>query len=167
MIKIENDPILHTACKTVSEESLANFEIEIKPIAKLLIDTMFEHNAYGVSACQIGIDLAMFAMCIYGSVKVCINPQIVAASLNMTKDVEGCLSFPNLRLYVKRPESVVVRYYTIEGQEITEQLDGITARVWLHEYDHCNGICFTDRVGKLSLQMAKKRKEKQAKKDKK
>ena len=58
-----------------------------------------------------------------------------------------------------------MRYKTIEGEEITERLEGLEARVWLHEYDHCQGICFTDRVGKLSINMAKRRQAKKLKRN--
>ena len=54
---------------------------------------------------------------------------------------------------------------SIEGEEITERLEGLEARVWLHEYDHCQGICFTDRVGKLSINMAKRRQAKKLKRN--
>jgi len=151
-----NDPILHRSSQPVSEEQMAGGE-QLKPIASMLIKTIKEQRAFGVSACQIGIDMAMFATYVDDRFRICVNPQIVAAATNMEKQPEGCLSFPGLLLNVNRPDAVVVRYHNVDGVEVTEHLDGLSARVWLHEYDHTMGICFTDRVSKLSLDMAKRK----------
>lgn len=157
MIIESNDPLLHRPSKLVTDDQTADYKNALQPIASLLVTAIYEKDALGVSACQIGVDMAMFAMLVDDTVRICVNPQIVAASFNMVMMREGCLSFPGLYLNVRRPEGAVVRYSTIEGEEITERLEGLAARVWLHEYDHCQGICFTDRVGKLSMDMAKKR----------
>jgi peptide deformylase len=153
----EADDILHKPSITVTDDEFKNDSAELKPIAALLIKTLYEQQALGVSACQIGVDKSMFVMDVDQKLKVCINPYIVAAVSDMVIDREGCLSFPGLYLKVKRPASVIVKYKDIDGREVTEQLDGLEARVWLHEYDHLQGICFTDRVSKLSLDMAKKK----------
>jgi len=163
MLISHSDPLLHRPAKSVSEEQFTNFQSSLQPIAAMLVSAIYEKNALGLSAVQVGVDLAMFAMLVDDKPKVCINPEIVAASFEMILMKEGCLSFPGLILQVKRPAGIVARYKTIEGEEITERLEGLAARVWLHEYDHCQGICFTDRVSKLKLSMAKKR---QAKKNK-
>lgn len=155
---IPNDnPLLHRPSNAATEDQLADQCRELKPIAALLVQCMHEHRALGVSACQIGIDLAMFSTMVNGNARICINPSIVAAAADMERMEEGCLSFPGLLLKVNRPSEVVVRYHNMDGVEVTEHLSGLDARVWLHEYDHTMGICFTNRVGKLSLSMAKKR----------
>ena len=157
MLVEKNNTILHKASTQVGPELLADNGRGLKPIASLLIEQLSKHQAVGVSACQIGIDLAMFAVDVDHIVKVCVNPQIVAASSDMEKGLEGCLSFPDLWLKVNRPAAVVVRYLNIDANEVTEQLDGFMARAWLHEFDHTNGICFTNRVSKLSLDMANRK----------
>jgi peptide deformylase len=153
----ETDSILHNPTSIVNDNEFLNDSAELKPIAALLIQTLYREQALGVSACQIGINKNMFVMDVDQKLKVCINPTIVAAIADMQLDTEGCLSFPGLKLKVKRPTSVIVKYRDIDGREVTEQLEGLEARVWLHEYDHTQGICFTDRVSKLSLDMAKKK----------
>lgn len=163
----DNDPILHNPATIVTEEQLTNGLHELAVVAKVLVDKIMTTNAFGISACQVGIDMAMFATYVDGDMRVCINPQIVAASVEMSRSPEACLSYPGLKLHVRRPAEVVVRYFNLEGKEITERLDGMHARVWLHEFDHVNGICFVDRVGKLSRQMAYKRRDKQIKRKKK
>jgi len=159
--------LLHQPATAVTDTQLTDYVNQLKPIASLLIETIIDKNALGISACQLGVDMAMFAMLVDDQMRICINPQIVAASFTMELMQEGCLSFPNLLLKVRRPSGVMVRYHNLEGQEITEKLEGLAARVWLHEYDHVNGVCFTDRVGKLSLNMAKKRLAKKIKRNKK
>ena len=156
----EQHPILHQPTQNIEDSEFANDSASLKPIASLLIKNLYNNRALGISACQIGINKSMFAMDVDGKLKICINPTIVAAVAEMDSDKEGCLSFPLLVLKVTRPRSVIVRYKDIDGREITEQLENLEARVWLHEYDHTQGICFTDRVSKLKLDMAKKKKEK-------
>ena len=157
MILDTTDPLLHRQLKMITEEQLSDYKNTLQPIASLLVSAIYEKNTSGISACQLGFDLAMFAMLTDDTVRICINPQIVAASFDMIMMQETCISFPDLTLKVRRPKGVMVRYLSIEGQETTERIEGETARIWLHEYDHCQGIVFTDRVGKLSLAMAKKR----------
>lgn len=156
-----NHPILNKPSQAVSQDMLDNNGAALKPIASLLVDQINRHAALGISASQIGIDLAVFAISVDGQYRICANPQIVAASADMEKADEGCLSFPNLFIKVNRPCAVVVRYHNEHGKEVTEQLDGLTARAWLHEYDHTIGICFTNRVSKLSLAIAKRKLNKQ------
>jgi peptide deformylase len=163
MLIPSNDQLLHRPANTVSEEQFNTYKNSIQPIASMLIAEIYEKNALGVSAVQMGVDMSMFAMMTESQPKVCINPEIVAASFEMVLMEEGCLSFPGLHLQVRRPAGIVARYKTIEGQEVTERLEGMDARVWLHEYDHCQGICFTDRVSKLKLSMANKRLKKKSK----
>lgn len=155
-----NDPILHKPTTAVADSEFQNDSAELKPIAALLIQELYKQQALGVSACQLGIDKSMFVMDVEGQLKVCINPTIVAAVADMNIGAEGCLSFPGLQLKVMRPTGVIVKYKDIDGREVTEQLESMQARVWLHEYDHTQGICFIDRVSKLKLDMAKKKKDK-------
>jgi len=165
MLIDSTDPLLHRPSKLITDEQLADYATQLQPSASLLVEHVFKFDALGISACQIGIDLAMFVMLVDGQPKICVNPQIVAASFNMEMQKEGCLSYPNLHVNVRRPTGAMVRYHTLDGQEVTEHLEGLAARIWLHEYDHVNGICFVDRVGKLSLSMAKKRMAKKQKKE--
>lgn len=161
-----SEPLLHQPSQRLSEEDIKDSENCLKPIARELTTALYQTQALGVSACQLGIDAAMFIMDVGNVIRVCVNPEILAASIDMSVENEGCLSYPDLRLNVKRPSSIAVRYYDLDGNEIKEHLDGLEARVWLHEYDHTIGVCFVDRVSKLSLGMAKKKLAKVIKKRK-
>jgi peptide deformylase len=160
MLVSETDKILYTPTALVEQSEFANQSATLKPIAALLIKQLYEQRGLGISACQLGINKSMFAIDVDGKLKVCINPVIVAAVADMATNAEGCLSFPNLVLKVARPTSVIVKYLDIDGREVTEQLENLEARVWLHEYDHTQGICFTNRVSKIKLDMAKKKRSK-------
>lgn len=157
MLVDQNNPILHKPNQPVTQELLVDNGKGLKAVAQVLMDNLHKNNAIGISACQIGIDLALFIINVDGHIRVCANPQLVAASADMEKQIEGCLSFPNLELNINRPTAVVVRYTNLDANEVTEQLDGLAARAWLHEYDHTIGICFTNRVSKLVLDMSKRK----------
>jgi len=76
---------------------------------------------------------------------------------------EGCLSHPDLYLTVKRPKQLVAKYLDNTAKECKIELYDIDARCFLHEYDHLQGIEFTDRVSKLKLAMAYKKRNKRTK----
>jgi len=76
-----------------------------------------------------------------------INPTVVEASDSRPSWFwEGCLSVPNVSGWVSRPDSIVVEGYDENGTRRTMELDGIAARVFLHEFDHLDGILFPNRV---------------------
>ncbi len=131
----------------------------IKNMAKVMI----ENNGIGLAAPQVGVKKRIFIMGNETKLYACINPEITEGS-GEVMDLEGCLSFPNLWLNVKRHETIKVKYYNALGQEIITEFNGIMARVYQHERDHLDGVCFDTRVGKLSLEMAKKRRKKKLRK---
>lgn len=151
------DSILRKASQLVEKSAFDYNSAELAPIATLLINAMQEHNGLGISACQVGVDLAMFAMETDDQIRICINPEIVAVVTEMETVEEGCLSFPGLRLKISRPKSLVAKYLNLEGEEVTEKLEGLSARVFLHEFDHLKGLCFTDRISRLTLDIARRK----------
>jgi peptide deformylase len=70
---------------------------------------------------------------------------------------EGCLSFKDLFLYVERPKTIKVEYQDFNGNKRQAMFTGLTARCFLHELDHMNGITYHSHVKPLSLKMAEKR----------
>jgi peptide deformylase len=89
-----------------------------------------------------------------GQVYACFNPRIVMLSIERTSMKEGCLSFPGLVLDIERPTVCKVRYTQPNGQTVTKEFTGMTARVVQHEVDHLRGRLFTSYVSKLKLDMA-------------
>ena len=117
-------------------------------ISKTLIENMFHHDGVGLSANQIGMDVRAFAMVRdieYNDVIVCFNPRIVTRSNECVWCEEGCLSFPDQFINVQRPDKITVKYEDEEGKDHKIGLSGLAARVFQHEFDHLNGIDFTQR----------------------
>jgi len=117
-------------------------------ISKTLIENMFHHDGVGLSANQIGMDVRAFAMVRdieYNDVIVCFNPRIVTRSNECVWCEEGCLSFPDQFINVQRPDKIIVKYEDEEGKDHKITLSGFASRVFQHEFDHLNGIDFTQR----------------------
>ena len=70
---------------------------------------------------------------------------------------EGCLSIPDIRGDVERPENLHLRYMTRKGEIVEESFEGLNARVIQHEYDHLQGILFTEHLKPLKRRMIKRR----------
>jgi peptide deformylase len=130
-------------------------------IADSMIQLMEKEGGIGLSANQVALDAQIFVMKPYlltdKTPFAVINPEIVEVTVNTEDDPEGCLSHPGLYINVKRPKGIVAKYLDINAKECTIELYDIDARCFLHEYDHLNGIEFTDRVSKLRLHRAKKK----------
>ena len=117
-------------------------------ISKTLIENMFHHDGVGLSANQIGMDVRAFAMVRdieYNDVIVCFNPRIVTRSDECIWCEEGCLSFPDQFINVQRPDKIIVKYEDEDGKDHKITLSGFASRVFQHEFDHLNGIDFTQR----------------------
>jgi peptide deformylase len=157
----ENDKGLSTPCEAYDFES----EDLTARLATLehMIQMMVASKGIGLAAPQIGRLTQLFVIEADGARFPCYNPEIVDASQNMASDYEGCLSFPDLFFKVARPDWVVGKFQDINGVVITRRFDGLAARCFQHELDHLRGICFTRRVGPITLQMAQKRRIKHRK----
>ena len=82
-----------------------------------------------------------------------INPEILDRHGDDKTYEEGCLSIPNLREEIVRPEKVRIRYYDRDFNQHEEEYSGIAARIIQHEYDHLQGVLFTDKVAPLKKRM--------------
>lgn len=131
-----------------------------KDIEKHLERLMNSQNGIGFSAIQMGLPYRVFMMRTdHNTTRTFYNPKILDTGGEIV-DKEGCLSFPNLFLNIKRPDSITVEYQDSTGNPVTEELKGIYARCYQHELDHLNGICFTDKVSKLALDIARRKRAK-------
>jgi peptide deformylase len=153
----ENDPRL----KAISTPWDFTIDGDPEPIVLLLGKLMMENNALGLSSPQCGTAKRIFVMGNVDKFKVCINPEIIFGH-DTCRDVEGCLSFPNLWLNVTRYKEILVRYYNMKGQIVEEKLQGLEARVFQHELDHLDGILFDSKVGPASLEWAKQKRRKKS-----
>lgn len=122
-------------------------------LANGLIQAMIDNKGLGLSANQCGLPHRVFVM--HSSpTKVCFNPRVVTASAEDILLDEGCLTYPNLFVKVKRPQRIKVRYQDVLGETHTETFIGMTARIFLHELDHMNGKNFKQRANPAHLERA-------------
>ncbi len=89
--------------------------------------------------------------------RVIINPEIVEMSNETWTFNEGCLSIPGIREDVVRPKKIHVRYFDENFAEHDEWLDNVPARIFQHEYDHVEGILFTDHLAPIRRKMLNSR----------
>ena len=141
------DPILRKVCKPVKDFK------KLSSLIDDMFDTMYEESGVGLAANQIGVDLNLFIIDISGieeeteSVHIFINGEILESSGESWFE-EGCLSIPNVRLEVKRPEFIQFKYQDENGTEHIEEMRGLLARAIQHEMDHLKGVFIVDRVTK-------------------
>ena len=138
-----DDPLLHKKIKKCS------YDLDRSKLSYTLTENMFHHNGVGLSANQIGIEERVFVMMVDIDLQqtiTCFNPKIIKESKDEVVMEEGCLSYPEMYLDISRPRSIIVKYED-EGKSIFKRrLDGYIARIFLHEYDHMEGIDFTQRT---------------------
>ena len=125
--------------------------------------TMQQYGGIGLSANQCGVFERVFVIGTGEFQLACINPKIISRSDKAIKADEGCLSFPALFCKIERPQWINVEFTNEHGQVVKTRLEGLTARCYLHELDHMNGIKFTSYVGPVTLKMAKAKQEKRIK----
>ncbi|MEK0421182.1 MAG: peptide deformylase [Bacteroidetes bacterium] len=130
-----------------------------------MFETMYASNGIGLAAPQIGLGIRLFItdgseiedIKPEGFKQVFINPQIIEEFDEKWDYEEGCLSIPQVRADVNRHSKLVLRYFDENWQEHTHEFEGMAARIIQHEYDHIEGILFTDRIHPLKRTMLKSR----------
>lgn len=161
------DPVLRKKAKEITQDY---------PNLKELIENMKEtmHHAYGVglAAPQVGLPIRIFAIDtspfaeddeleeeekeqLKGLKKVFINAKILEETGDEWAFNEGCLSIPDIREDVFRKPEITVEYFDENFQKHTEDYSGLAARVIQHEYDHIEGILFTDKLSSLKKRLIK------------
>ena len=135
-------PILHERVKPCSED------LDRREISRILKENMVHYEGIGLSANQIGIGERVFVMMLNMETEetiTCFNPRIIKRYEDDVWFEEGCLSFPDEIINIQRPNRIVVKYEDEDKKEHKIKLDGLAARVFLHEFDHLEGIVFTER----------------------
>ena len=135
-------PILHERVKPCSKD------LDRPEMSRILKENMTHYEGVGLSANQIGIDERVFIMMLNMETEetiTCFNPRIIKRYEDDVWCEEGCLSFPDEIINIQRPNRIVVKYEDEDKKDHKIKLDGFAARVFQHEYDHLNGIDFTQR----------------------
>ena len=125
-----------------------SYKLDRQFLSNTLVENMIHYKGIGISANQIGIWERAFAMIRdleHNEIIVCFNPRIIKSYNEEVEMEECCLSYPDVFLKVKRPDKIVVKYEDEDKKIHKMKLEGLASRVFQHEYDHMDGIDFTQR----------------------
>ena len=140
-IVTEGDEILRKKCREIGE-----ITDRIRTTMEDMLETMRQQNGCGIAGPQVGVMRRMFiAEPEPGRVYYMINPEILESEGQVSGD-EGCLSVPGLIGTVVRPERIKIKARDLSGEEHIYDFEGFDARVMCHEYDHLEGILYTDKA---------------------
>lgn len=132
---------------------------EIGALAERMIEIMIENKGIGLAGPQAGVGLRIFVVSVDGSAenaKVYINPEIITSGAIEAIE-EGCLSLPGIYANIRRYQQCSVTATDLEGNEFSEDGEGLLARAFQHEYDHLEGTLIKDRFSRVQMIGARKR----------
>jgi peptide deformylase len=121
---------------------------DLKRLVRRMQRIMREAPGVGLAANQLGVQkrVIVFQPEEDGEAMALLNPRVVSASEETVLEEEGCLSFPGIVVQVERPEAVVCEGLSLSGDPVTEEADGLLARILQHEIDHLDGVLIIDRA---------------------
>lgn len=140
-IRKYGDPVLREKTLPVSQ-----IDQDIKDLVKNMSDTMHDAPGAGLAANQIGVLKRVITYDIGEGLRAYVNPEIIWASEECDEDEEGCLSFFEIRVLVKRPKKVKARARNVDNEEVEITAEDLEARVLQHEIDHLDGKLILDRT---------------------
>lgn len=152
----ETHPILRDV---MPEFDFNNPDIKPEEFANTLIETCKQHKGLGLSANQCGLRYRVFVMGGASEFVAFFNPKLLSTS-GTVHMAEGCLSFPLLELKITRPQVIEVEYQTYTGEVKQSKFTGLTARCFLHELDHMNGIVYTSHAKPMALNSGMEKRKK-------
>jgi len=152
-------PIIKIGHPTLRKRAQEIEEItpELRELANNMIDTMRLNEGVGLAANQVNVLQRLFVIDLKLideklDARAYVNPEILETESTQVME-EGCLSIPKLQAEVERAYRIKVRYQTLDGEEVEEEMEDLLARVFQHEMDHLNGVLFIDRVPPLTRKM--------------
>ena len=160
------DPILKK-----DSVSLPQVDEHHRELIKQMYEIMYSANGVGLAAPQIGKSIRLFIIDatpffeennvtefeLNNLKRVFINPNLTVVEAESCNFNEGCLSIPEIREDIKRVDSIKIDFYDEKFNFQSLNFSGILARVILHEYDHIEGILFTDRISKFKKTLIQKK----------
>jgi peptide deformylase len=161
------DPVLRKTCKKVETD-----DPDLKALIASMFETMYKASGVGLAAPQVGLAKRLFVIDatpfaddeelsseeqkeLKGFKKVFINAKMEEESGKNWLFNEGCLSIPDIREDISRRDTITITYLDENFKSHTETYDGLLARVIQHEYDHIEGILFTDKLSSLKKRLLK------------
>jgi peptide deformylase len=137
-------------------EPVVEFGAELERLTADMFETMYAAEGVGLAAPQVGLGLRLFVMDCEGLKLVAANPEILSAEGEQEGE-EGCLSIGKVHAPLRRAARVRLRAQDVNGEFYEREAEGLTARCFLHETDHCDGFLFIDRLSPLRRDMVKRR----------
>ena len=147
-------------------KNIKNIDESIYNLIKNMTETMIESKGVGLAAPQVGLSIRLFIahFCkkdengkyiFDAKPSACINPKILSISEEKISMEEGCLSLPGLSAIVARPSKIKVEYTNESGEVVVKELKDLSARIFMHENDHLNGVLYIDRIDKKARDQLK------------
>ncbi|WP_459555220.1 peptide deformylase [Lacunimicrobium album] len=146
----------HPALRTKSVP-VTKIDANLKRTVEEMFSLMYEAKGIGLAANQVGLPWRLFVINLTGDATkkeeemVFLNPEIVKRSPATDEDEEGCLSIPDLYGPVTRSSKIIVDAFNLQGENFEVELDELAARAVQHEYDHIEGVMFTDRMSESNF----------------
>lgn len=144
--------VIHYPHPTLRHKSkpVKRVDAALRETVREMFELMYEHRGVGLAANQVDLPIRLLVMNLQGSPEegrelVLINP-VLRLPKGTEEAEEGCLSFPDLHVPVRRPETITVSAYDLRGQVIEAEWSGLAARAVQHEVDHLDGVLFIDRL---------------------
>jgi peptide deformylase len=137
-------------------EPVERFDAELEKLVADMFETMYAEEGVGLAAPQVGLSLRLFVMDCNGLKLVAANPEIVSAEGEQEGE-EGCLSVGRIHTPLRRAARVLLRAQDARGELFEREAEGLAARCFLHETDHCDGLLFIDHLSPLRRDMVKRR----------
>lgn len=144
--------ITHYPARVLSEHAqpVEKIDRKIQQLVGKMTEIMLENKGIGLAAPQAGVPLRLFIISLDASkkgVKVYINPTVTPLTDELESTEEGCLSVPGISTRIRRFRKCKVTATGLDGEEFTEEAEGLYARALQHEYDHIEGMTIADRMG--------------------
>lgn len=154
-LRYYGDPVLRQPARPVKSAGPAE-----RLIIREMIRAMYDFDGSGLAAPQVGIDEQIFVADAGDGPFAIINPEVIGIIGKETFLEEGCLSLPGIRINIRRPEVISVRYWDVNGRVIERDLAGLMAKIFQHEGDHLRGRMIIDYASpaereKFKVQLAK------------
>ena len=161
------NPVLRKKCENISD----NYN-KLSELISNMWETMYASSGVGLAAPQIGLSIRMFIVDaspfsedekldkderikLSTFKKVFINPELIPITEKLNTFNEGCLSIPDVREDVVRENEILIKYYDENFNKHELELDGLRARVVQHEFDHIEGVLFTDKLSTFKKKLIK------------
>jgi peptide deformylase len=150
---------------TILREKMPEFDfnnpvLDPKELEKQMLEYMYSHDGIGLAANQVGIRARVFVMGHSANPHAGMaffNPVIIKSTDTIEDLEEGCLSFPNIYVKIKRPKAIKAQWQNSSGELEEGEFDGYNCKCFLHEFDHLEGITYQDRVSPLKWALAIKK----------